>query len=72
MEFKLLAELAKPSGRVLTNKAILGAVWGPSRANELHFVRVHMVNLCRKLEADTARRRYILTEPTVGYRLADE
>lgn len=72
LEFKLLAELAKHPGRVLTHKALLEAVWGPSRANEPHLVRVHMANLRRKLEADTARPRYVLTEPTVGYRLADQ
>lgn len=72
LEFKLLAELAKSPGRVLTHKALLEAVWGPSRASEPHLVRVHMANLRRKLETDTARPRYVLTEPTVGYRLADE
>jgi two-component system KDP operon response regulator KdpE len=71
LEFKLLAELAKHPGRVLTHKALLDAVWGPSRSNEPHLVRVHMANLRRKLEADTTRPRYLLTEPTVGYRLAD-
>jgi two-component system KDP operon response regulator KdpE len=34
-------------------------------------VRVHMANLRRKLEQDPARPRYLLTEPGVGYRLAD-
>ncbi|MCC7387494.1 MAG: response regulator [Phycisphaerales bacterium] len=71
LEFKLLAELAKHPGRVLTHKALLDAVWGPSRSKEPHLVRVHMANLRRKLEADTTRPRYLLTEPTVGYRLAD-
>jgi two-component system KDP operon response regulator KdpE len=71
LEFKLLAELAKHPGRVLTHRALLEAVWGPSRAREPHLVRVHMANLRRKLEVDTTRPRYLLTEPTVGYRLAD-
>lgn len=71
LEFKLLAELAKHPGRVLTHKALLETVWGPGRAKEPHLVRVHMANLRRKVEVDTARPRYILTEPTVGYRLAE-
>lgn len=72
LEFKLLAALTKHPGRVLTHKALLEVVWGPTRANEPHLVRVHMANLRRKIEKDTARPRYILTEPTVGYRLADD
>ncbi len=72
LEFKLLAQLARHPGRVLTHAALLDAVWGPARRNEPHLVRVHMANLRRKLEVDTARPRYILTEPTVGYRLAAE
>ncbi|QQS09102.1 MAG: response regulator [Phycisphaerales bacterium] len=72
LEFKLLAELAKHPGRVLTHQTLLVAVWGPGRAHEPHLVRVHMANLRRKLEADTARPRYLLTELSVGYRLADE
>ncbi len=75
IEYKLLAELAKQLGRVLTHRTLLEAVWGPgitSRASEPHLVRVHMANLRKKLEADPTRPRYLLTEPGVGYRLADE
>lgn len=72
IEYRLLAELAKHPGRVFTHKALLEAVWGPSRFSEPHLVRVHMANLRGKVEADTSRPRYLLTEPGVGYRLADE
>ena len=33
-------------------------------------LRVHIANLRRKLEPDTARPRYITTDPGVGYRFA--
>ena len=72
LEFKLLAELARHPGRVSTHDALLVAVWGPARREERHLVRVHMANLRAKLEEDTARPRYLLTELGVGYRLADE
>ena len=72
LEFKLLAELARHPGRVSTHDALLVAVWGPARREERHLVRVHMANLRAKLEVDTARPRYLLTELGVGYRLADE
>ncbi|NUM77583.1 winged helix-turn-helix domain-containing protein [candidate division KSB1 bacterium] len=35
-------------------------------------MRVHVAQLRRKLETDTARPRYLLTEPGVGYRLRDD
>lgn len=72
IEFKLLAELARSPGRVLTHRALLETVWGPGRSREPHLVRVHMANLRRKLEPDPARPRWLLTEPGVGYRVADE
>ena len=38
--------------------------------DEVHYLRVYMAQLRRKLEADSAQPRYLLTEPGVGYRLA--
>lgn len=72
IEYRFLAELAKQPGRVFTHRALLDAIWGPSKTHEAHLVRVHAANLRKKLEADPARPRYLLTEPGVGYRLSDE
>jgi two-component system, OmpR family, KDP operon response regulator KdpE len=72
LEFKLLATLIKHGGKVLTHRYLLQEVWGPGHAEETHYLRVFMASLRRKLEADPARPRYLLTEPAVGYRLASE
>ncbi len=69
-EFRLLALLARHAGRVLTHRQILREVWGPN-ATEAHWVRVHMAELRKKIEADPARPRLLVTEPGVGYRLRD-
>jgi two-component system KDP operon response regulator KdpE len=69
-EYKLLALLARHAGKVLTHRQILREVWGPN-ATEAHWVRVHMAELRKKLEADPARPRLLVTEPGVGYRLRD-
>ncbi len=69
-EYKLLALLARHAGKVLTHRQILREVWGPN-ATEAHWVRVHMAELRKKLEADPARPRMLVTEPGVGYRLRD-
>jgi two-component system KDP operon response regulator KdpE len=72
IEYKLLTTLAQHAGKVVTQRQLLQAVWGPGYATETHYLRVYMGQLRHKLEADPARPRYLLTEPGVGYRLAVE
>jgi two-component system KDP operon response regulator KdpE len=72
LEYKLLATLMKHAGKVLTHRFLLKEVWGPGYADETHSLRVFMASLRRKLEAEPARPRYLLTEPGVGYRLSTE
>ena len=69
IEYKLLAVLLKNAGKVLTHRQLLKDVWGPGYANNTQYLRVYMVQLRHKLEADAARPRYLVTEPGVGYRL---
>jgi two-component system KDP operon response regulator KdpE len=71
IEWSLLALLSRHAGRVLTHRQILREVWGGAPGHQTHTVRVHMASLRRKLEADPARPRLLLTEPSVGYRLRD-
>ena len=72
IEYKLLAVLLKNAGKVLTHRQLLKDVWGPGYANNTQYLRVYMVQLRHKLEADAARPRYLVTEPGVGYRLKTE
>jgi two-component system, OmpR family, KDP operon response regulator KdpE len=72
IEFKLLASLVRHPGKVLTHQQLLKEVWGPHHTDETHYLRVFMTSLRRKLEADPARPRYLLTEQGVGYRFAGE
>jgi two-component system KDP operon response regulator KdpE len=71
IEWKLLALLARHAGRVVTHRQILREVWGPTYSQQTHTVRVHMAGLRKKIEADPARPRWLVTEPSVGYRLRD-
>jgi two-component system KDP operon response regulator KdpE len=71
MEFKLLALLVKHAGKVLTHQMILTEVWGPQHARDVQYLRVYAGELRKKLEADPAQPRFIITEPGVGYRLTD-
>ncbi len=69
IEYKLLATLVRNAGKVVTHKQLLREVWGPGYEDESNYLRVHMVQLRHKLEADPTRPRYIVTELGVGYRL---
>ena len=59
----------KHAGRVLTHRQLLSEVWGDSYANDTQYLRVYMVQLRHKLEADPARPRHLTTVPAIGYRL---
>lgn len=69
IEFRLLACLARHAGRVLTHRQLLVEVWGPSHADQSHYLRIYMRQLRHKLEEDPAQPRHLLTETGVGYRL---
>lgn len=72
IEFRLLAYLAANPDCVLTHRQLLKAVWGPSHAEDSHYVRVYMGHLRKKLEADPANPDHIVTEPGIGYRFVVE
>jgi two-component system KDP operon response regulator KdpE len=69
IEYKLLTVLVHHAEKVVTHQQLLKEVWGPACTTETHYLRVYMGQLRRKLEADSARPRYLITEPGVGYRL---
>jgi two-component system KDP operon response regulator KdpE len=69
LEFDLLAALVRHAGQVRSLSQLLREVWGPQYDTEVHYVRLYMSQLRRKIEADPARPRFIRTEPGVGYRL---
>jgi two-component system KDP operon response regulator KdpE len=68
-EYKLFTVLMKNAGKVLTHRQLLKEVWGPAYATQTQYLRVYMVQLRQKLERDSARPHYLVTEPGVGYRL---
>jgi two-component system KDP operon response regulator KdpE len=70
-EFDLLVFFAQRPGRVLTHRTILKAIWGPHAVDQPEHLRVLVGSLRRKIERDSARPRYLLSEPWVGYRFAE-
>jgi two-component system KDP operon response regulator KdpE len=70
-EFELLSFLARHAGRVVTHRQILAAVWGPAHTEDTQYLRVYIGQLRQKIEAKADDPRIILTEPGIGYRIAD-
>jgi two-component system KDP operon response regulator KdpE len=71
IEYKIIVLLSKNVGKVLTHDYIMKEIWGPY-LNENQTLRVNMANIRRKIEANPAEPKYIVTEVGVGYRMVDE
>ena len=70
-EFNLLARLVRSAGQVVTHRQLLTDVWGADFSEHTHYLRLYMSQLRAKLEDDPADPRHLLTEPGIGYRLAE-
>jgi two-component system, OmpR family, KDP operon response regulator KdpE len=67
-EWHLLEVLIRHEGKLVPRKQLLQEVWGPAYETATNYLRVYMAQLRRKLEADPAHPRHLLTEPGMGYR----
>lgn len=70
-EFELLSFLARHGGKVLTHRQILTAVWGPAHTEDTQYLRVYVGHLRQKIEDKADDPQIIVTEPGVGYRIAE-
>jgi DNA-binding response OmpR family regulator len=68
-EFDLLLALIKRRGAVAARGDLLAEVWQYQPEIVSRTVDIHMAELRRKLEADPAHPRHLLTVWKVGYRL---
>jgi two-component system KDP operon response regulator KdpE len=67
-EFDVLRLLATQQGKTVTHRKILQIVWGPEYGEETEPVRVVIKQLRYKIEKNPTHPRYIVTEPSIGYR----
>jgi DNA-binding winged helix-turn-helix (wHTH) protein len=67
-EKRLLLALAAAGGEALSRNVLLEKVWGYRPGVDTHTVETHIYRLRRKIEADTAKPVYIMTEAD-GYKL---
>lgn len=69
-EFELLHYLVSNANKPVPHRRLLQTLWGPEYGDEVEYLRVFVSQLRKKIEADPAHPRYILTEPWIGYRFA--
>jgi two-component system KDP operon response regulator KdpE len=70
-EYALLRLLLQHRGKVLTHRQLLRDVWGPGHDSDTHYLRVHMANLRKKVEAKPEQPQFLRTESGVGYRFTE-
>jgi two-component system KDP operon response regulator KdpE len=70
-ELDLLSFLARHAGRVLTHRQILTAVWGAAHTEDTQYLRVYVGQLRHKIEEHPDDPHILLTEPGIGYRIAE-
>jgi two-component system, OmpR family, alkaline phosphatase synthesis response regulator PhoP len=66
--YELLLALVRRSGAVVTRNELLKEVWGYSAFVTTRTVDSHVAELRRKIEADPANPRHVITVWKVGYR----
>lgn len=69
-EFDLLRYLVSNVGKPVPHRELLQAVWGPDYGDEPEYLRVFVNQVRKKIEANPAKPKFILTEPWIGYRFA--
>lgn len=70
-EWGVVETLVRHPGRLVTQRQLLQAVWGPHYETETGYLRVYLARVRQKLEPDPSRPRYFITEAGVGYRFVD-
>jgi two-component system, OmpR family, response regulator RegX3 len=68
-EFKILNLLAASPGSTFTRRQILEHLWGSAHVGDEHTCEVHVSSLRRKIEADPAWPRRLVTVRGSGYKL---
>ena len=67
LEFRLLFTLMTHAGRVVPTETLVEYVWGYSGEANRGLVRGLVQRLRGKIEPDSSKPRFILTEPGLGY-----
>jgi len=67
-EWGVLELLVRHRGKLVGQRELLRAVWGPNYGSETNYLRVYMAQLRRKLEVEPSHPKHLITEVGMGYR----
>ncbi|MFN8455610.1 MAG: response regulator transcription factor [Anaerolineae bacterium] len=67
-EYRLLIYLLQNAGQALSVNHILEKIWGPQYQNNVDYVHAYISRLRQKIEVDSKKPRYLLTQHGSGYR----
>ena len=67
-EWGVLELLVRHRGKLVGQRELLRAVWGPNYGSETNYLRVYVAQLRRKLERHPGRPKHLITEAGMGYR----
>jgi DNA-binding response OmpR family regulator len=68
LEWGIVETLVRNPDRLITGKQLLSQVWGPAYSDATHYLRVYMMQVRKKLEADPSNPKHFITEAGFGYR----
>jgi DNA-binding response OmpR family regulator len=66
-EYRLLYQLVRNAGQVMSHESLLARVWGREYTDEISYLKSYINRLRNKIERDPHQPEYILTEYGVGY-----
>lgn len=67
-EWLIVECLVQREGRLVTKNQLADHAWQSSATVDVNLLRVHLANIRQKLEPNSSRPRYFITEPRLGYR----
>jgi DNA-binding response OmpR family regulator len=70
-EFALLHNLMMNAGKPVSHRKLLRSVWGSQYGCERESLRIFVRQLRVKIEDNPANPKYLLTEPSIGYRFVE-
>lgn len=71
-EWQMLELLVRNAGKLVTRQTLLTHIWGSEHVKDTGYLRLYMSQLRKKLEADPALPKYLLTEAGMGYRITPD
>jgi two-component system, OmpR family, KDP operon response regulator KdpE len=67
-EFGLLSYFLARPNKTIAHRELLQAVWGPDYGDELEYLRVFVNRLRKKIEPDSSKPVFLVTDAWAGYR----